>query len=87
MANVFQKYPDTTLSVEGHTDSIGTAAYNQSLSRRRARSVASYLEDIGVRSSRIETVGYGESQPVASNNTAEGRQLNRRVEIHVRANG
>lgn len=87
MADVFQKYPDTTLSVQGHTDSIGSAAYNQRLSERRAGSVARYLEDIGVRSSRMETVGYGESQPRATNNTAAGRQLNRRVEIHVRANG
>src|SRR5213593_2912070 len=53
MAEVFQKYPDTTLSVQGHTDSIGSAAYNQRLSERRAGSVANYLEDIGVRSSRI----------------------------------
>jgi outer membrane protein OmpA-like peptidoglycan-associated protein len=86
MADVFQKYPNTTLSVQGYTDSIGSAAYNKGLSNRRANSVAGYLEDIGVRSSRIETVGYGESEPRASNNTAQGRQLNRRVEIHVRAN-
>jgi outer membrane protein OmpA-like peptidoglycan-associated protein len=87
MAEVFQKYPDTTLSVQGHTDSIGSAAYNQRLSERRAAAVAAYLEDIGVRSSRIQTVGYGKSQPRATNSTAAGRQLNRRVEIHVRANG
>lgn len=86
MADVFQKYPDTTISVEGHTDSIGSAAYNQRLSERRADSVARYLENIGVRSSRIDTIGYGESQPRASNSTASGRQLNRRVEIHVKAN-
>jgi outer membrane protein OmpA-like peptidoglycan-associated protein len=86
MAGVFSKYPDTTISVEGHTDSIGSAAYNKTLSRRRAGSVATYLEDLGVRSSRIETIGYGKSQPRATNDTAAGRQLNRRVEIHVRAN-
>lgn len=86
MAGVFEKYPDTTLSVEGHTDSIGSASYNKALSRRRAGSVANYLENLGVRSSRIETVGYGESDPRATNETAAGRQLNRRVEIHVRAN-
>ncbi|HEV8657389.1 MAG TPA: OmpA family protein [Thermoanaerobaculia bacterium] len=86
MADVFQKYPDTTIRVEGHTDSIGTAAYNKRLSNRRASSVANYLEELGVRSSRIDAIGYGESQPRASNSTANGRQLNRRVEIHIRAN-
>src|SRR5256714_237537 len=86
MAGVFAKYPDTTISVEGHTDSIGSAAYNKTLSRRRAGSVSNYLQDLGVRSSRIETIGYGESEPRATNSTAAGRQLNRRVEIHVRAN-
>jgi outer membrane protein OmpA-like peptidoglycan-associated protein len=87
MADVFQKYPNTTLRVEGHTDSIGSAAYNQTLSQRRANSVASYLENIGVNSSRIDAVGYGKSQPRATNSTAAGRQLNRRVEIHVLATG
>src|SRR5712692_9922152 len=86
MANVFQSYPDTTLYVEGHTDSIGSAAYNKRLSLRRADSVANYLEGLGVRGSRINSFGYGKSQPRATNSTAEGRQLNRRVEIHVRAN-
>ncbi|HEY8134197.1 MAG TPA: OmpA family protein [Thermoanaerobaculia bacterium] len=86
MANVFQNYPNTTLYVEGHTDSIGTASYNKRLSLRRADSVANYLEEIGVKGGRINTYGYGESQPRATNSTAAGRQLNRRVEIHVRAN-
>lgn len=86
MADVFQKYPDTTIIVEGHTDSKGTAAYNQRLSNRRANAVENYLQNLGVRSSRIEAVGRGESEPRATNNTASGRQLNRRVEIHVRAN-
>lgn len=86
MAGVFDKYPDTTIRVEGHTDSIGTASYNKRLSNRRAHSVAHYLEDLGVRGSRIREIGYGESQPRASNGTASGRQLNRRVEIHIKAN-
>jgi outer membrane protein OmpA-like peptidoglycan-associated protein len=86
MANVFDKYPSTTISVQGHTDSIGSAAYNQRLSERRAEAVANYLENLGVRSSRLETIGYGKSQPRATNSTAEGRQLNRRVEIKIRAN-
>jgi len=85
MADVFQRYPQTTLKVEGHTDSIGSASYNQRLSERRANSVGGYLENLGVRSSRIDTVGYGESSPRSSNNTASGRQQNRRVEIHIRA--
>ncbi|HEV7486694.1 MAG TPA: OmpA family protein [Thermoanaerobaculia bacterium] len=86
MANVFQQYPNTTLAVEGFTDSTGTAAYNERLSERRAASVANYLENLGVRGSRVDTIGYGESHPRSTNNTASGRQLNRRVEIHVRAN-
>lgn len=86
MADVFDKYPDTTIRVEGHTDSIGSASYNERLSERRAASVERYLEGMGVRSSRIDAIGYGESQPRASNSTARGRQLNRRVEIHIKAN-
>ncbi len=85
MADVFQKYSDTTISVQGYTDSIGTAAYNKGLSVRRASSVASYLEDLGISNSRIRTIGYGESHPAATNSTVHGRQLNRRVELHVRA--
>jgi outer membrane protein OmpA-like peptidoglycan-associated protein len=86
MANVFEKYPNTTIEVAGHTDSIGTAAYNQRLSERRADGVANYLQQLGVRGSRLDAVGYGEAQPRATNGTANGRQLNRRVEIHIRAN-
>jgi outer membrane protein OmpA-like peptidoglycan-associated protein len=85
MANVFEKYPDTTIRVEGYTDSIGSASYNDRLSERRADSVASYLQNLGVNGSRIDSIGYGKSRPRASNNTASGRQLNRRVEIHVKA--
>jgi outer membrane protein OmpA-like peptidoglycan-associated protein len=86
MADVFSKYNDTTIVVAGHADSTGSDAYNQRLSTRRASSVAGYLEDLGVRSSRIDAVGYGESRPKASNATASGRQQNRRVEIYIRAN-
>jgi len=86
MAKVFDNYPNTTLYVEGHTDSIGTASYNKRLSLRRADSVANYLEEIGVKGGRINTYGYGESEPRTTNRTATGRQLNRRVEIHIRAN-
>lgn len=86
MADVFERYNRTTISVEGHTDSVGSDAYNRSLSQRRANSVASYLERLGVDSYRVDTVAWGESQPAASNATAHGRQLNRRVEIKIRAN-
>jgi len=86
MANVFDQYPNTTIAVEGFTDSTGPASYNERLSERRASSVANYLESLGVRGSRLDTIGYGETHPRASNSTASGRQLNRRVEIHIRAN-
>lgn len=86
MADVFERYADTTIEVEGHTDSVGSAAYNQRLSARRAASVATYLRNLGVDSYRIDTIARGESDPRASNSTASGRQLNRRVEINVRAN-
>ena len=86
MAKVFENYPNTTLYVEGHTDSIGSASYNKRLSNRRSEAVTIYLEDVGVKGARINTYGYGESQPRATNSTAAGRQLNRRVEIHIRAN-
>jgi len=86
MAGVFNKYPDTQIVVAGYTDSIGSSSYNQRLSERRADSVVRYLENVGVGSSRLEPIGYGKSHPRASNSTAEGRQLNRRVEIRIRAN-
>ena len=86
MADVFSKYGDTTIVVAGHADSTGSEAYNQRLSTRRASSVAGYLEDLGVRGSRIDAVGYGETRPKASNSSASGRQQNRRVEIYIRAN-
>lgn len=86
MASVFNRYDDTTIVVQGHTDSTGSAAYNQRLSERRANSVTGYLETLGVRGSRIDAIGYGESRPKATNSSASGRQQNRRVEIYVRAN-
>jgi outer membrane protein OmpA-like peptidoglycan-associated protein len=86
MADVFNKYNDTTIVVAGHTDSVGSTSYNQRLSNRRASTVANYLEDIGVRGSRLDAVGYGESRPKSSNSSASGRQQNRRVELYVRAN-
>jgi outer membrane protein OmpA-like peptidoglycan-associated protein len=74
----------TELNIGGHTDSIGTDAYNQKLSERRANAVSNYLIDSGVPASSIKSVvGYGESQPVADNKTKEGRAENRRVEIKI----
>jgi outer membrane protein OmpA-like peptidoglycan-associated protein len=85
LADNFRQYPDEVFDIEGHTDSTGTSEYNMGLSQRRADSVRGYLVDQGVPASRINAVGYGETHPKASNNTPEGRQLNRRVEIHIRA--
>jgi outer membrane protein OmpA-like peptidoglycan-associated protein len=85
LANNFRQYPDEIITVEGHTDNVGSPDYNQGLSERRAHSVRIYLIDEGVPSSHIEARGYGESRPKATNSTPEGRQLNRRVEIHIRA--
>ncbi len=86
MADVFDRYGDTTISVEGHTDSVGSDGYNYGLSERRASAVASYLSSLGVSYSRLDTVALGETQPRASNSSADGRQLNRRVELKIRAN-
>ena len=85
LAANFQRYPDETISVEGHTDDVGDDAYNQRLSEQRAYSVKDFLVGEGVPSTRITSIGYGESRPKATNSTPEGRQLNRRVEIHIRA--
>lgn len=86
LANILNKYDDTNIVVEGHTDSTGSEYNNQVLSERRAESVASLLRAYNVSASRISTVGYGETRPVASNETAAGRQLNRRVEVLIYAN-
>lgn len=72
-----------TIKVEGHTDSVGSDAYNQGLSERRAASVVSYLVAHGVQQSKISSEGFGESRPVADNATDEGRAQNRRVELHI----
>ena len=86
MAATLQKYPDTNVVVEGHTDNSGSDAINQPLSERRAQAVANYTTSQGVDASRITTKGYGASQPVADNTTAEGKQANRRVEVAIFAN-
>ena len=81
--STLKEYKQITLSVEGHTDSIGTEQYNQKLSLRRAKSVADYLAKGGIDAKRMTEKGLGESQPVASNDTAEGRAQNRRVELKI----
>jgi outer membrane protein OmpA-like peptidoglycan-associated protein len=85
MADVFSRYPETMIELAGHTDSVGTVAYNQRLSEQRSRTVGNYLTMQGVSSSRINAIGYGAEYPRATNETAEGRQLNRRVEIRIQA--
>lgn len=83
IANVMVEYPQTLIRVEGHTDSIGSEDYNYDLSERRAGNVRNLLVQRGVDIFRVEVIGYGESMPVANNQTEAGRQMNRRVEIKV----
>ncbi|MDQ3070564.1 MAG: OmpA family protein, partial [Acidobacteriota bacterium] len=81
-----EKYPGTNVVLVGHTDGDGADAYNQDLSQRRARAAADFLAAQGVPRARIEASGRGESEPVAGNDTAQGKQQNRRVEIAIFAN-
>ncbi|AYO80420.1 MULTISPECIES: OmpA family protein [Sphingobium] len=83
VSSILSQYPKTYIDVYGHTDSDGSDAYNQTLSERRAQSVAGYLTSHGVQSARIATRGFGETQPIASNATEEGKAANRRVEIKI----
>jgi len=86
LADFMKQYPSTSTTVEGHTDSVGPDAYNQKLSERRANAVKQVLTNqYGVESSRVQSVGYGESRPVADNATDAGRAVNRRVEAQVEA--
>lgn len=85
IASVLKEYPDSNITVSGHTDSTGNDAINNPLSVNRANSVANYLKQEGIASSRITAVGYGSKQPVASNSTSDGRAQNRRVEIKITA--
>ena len=83
VALVLEEYNKTLVVVSGHTDSQGSTQYNQLLSENRANSVANYLLGQKIMNERIEKVGFGEGQPIANNKTAEGRDLNRRVEISL----
>jgi outer membrane protein OmpA-like peptidoglycan-associated protein len=78
---VLNEYKSTMIEVAGHTDSTGSDSYNQKLSQRRATAVSNVLVNDGVQELRIDTVGYGETRPIANNNTPAGRQQNRRVEL------
>jgi len=75
--------PNIKIEISGHTDNIGSAAYNQKLSESRAKAVVDYLIEHGIDRSRLSYMGYGFEKPIAPNDTEEGRQLNRRVEFKI----
>ena len=83
LAGTLQRYPQSYIDVVGHTDSTGSDQYNQRLSEQRAQSVANFLRSRGIEPARIAAYGMGETQPIATNATAEGRQANRRVEVRI----
>jgi outer membrane protein OmpA-like peptidoglycan-associated protein len=86
LTRILQKYDDTSILVEGHTDSTGPEDYNMELSLRRSSTVATFLAAQGVERGRLSAVGYGELQPITTNETTDGRQQNRRVEVAIWAN-
>ena len=81
VASTLIEFPSTAVEIIGHADSQGPEASNQTLSERRAQSVQAYLSNQGVRPVRLASIGFGETRPIATNETAEGRARNRRVEI------
>jgi outer membrane protein OmpA-like peptidoglycan-associated protein len=83
IGDILAKYPEDRIRIEGHTDSRGTASYNEELSLRRAEAVARVLNSRGVAPGQVLVLGMGEEQPVASNDTSEGRSANRRVQLHI----
>ena len=85
LARILNRYNDTNIVIEGHTDNIGSESTNQLLSERRAESVATLLKAYGVSGGRVSPVGYGETRPVSTNETETGRRLNRRVEVLIYA--
>lgn len=86
LVKIFNQYPETNILVEGHTDNVGTSAYNLSLSQRRADAVGDFLKANGIKSQRLTIKWYGETQPKADNSSDAGRATNRRVEFAVTAN-
>ena len=86
VADFMKKYPNTTAVIEGHTDNVDTAEFNKKLSDERANSVRQYLiNNFGIKASRLSSVGYGLTKPIASNSTEEGLQKNRRVQAVIKA--
>ncbi|MBU4268398.1 MAG: OmpA family protein [Acidobacteria bacterium] len=86
LAKILNKYPDTNILIEGHTDDSGSEDHNMTLAKERAQSVSFYLATMNVQSARFSVTGYGEAQPIVTNDTVAGRQKNRRVDIAVIAN-
>jgi outer membrane protein OmpA-like peptidoglycan-associated protein len=86
LAAILNKYPDTEIVLEGHTDATGSEEHNLELSRLRAQAVSNFLSSLNVSPTRFSIMGYGEGQPIANNETESGRATNRRVEIGVMAN-
>ncbi|MES1217144.1 MAG: OmpA family protein [Bacteroidota bacterium] len=86
LVTILNKYPDTNIEIQGHTDNAGTVEYNQGLSEKRASSVSAYIRGKGIMSSRISMQGFGETAPKYSNETEDGRALNRRVDFLITAN-
>lgn len=85
LANSLLKYPNSSLTIVGHADSVGSDSYNQALSERRARAASAYLQSRGVAAGRLTAVGRGETEPLFSNASEEGRRRNRRVEVAIYA--
>ena len=85
LAKSLENYPNSDVLIVGHTDSVGTDAYNQDLSQRRSQAASAYLQSLGVPASRLQTQGRGEAEPIESNDTDAGRARNRRVEIAIYA--
>lgn len=83
LADILNRYPDTDLTIEGHTDSTGSDSYNQTLSEKRASSVVDFLKLQGVEGERLTAVGYGKDRPIADNSTVDGRTENRRVSFII----
>jgi len=86
LITILNKYPDTDLEIQGHTDNTGTEDYNKGLSDRRARAVANYLTNHNITSKRVKTAGFGEAAPKYTNDTESGRSQNRRVDFLITAN-
>ncbi|MCO4292985.1 OmpA family protein [Solitalea sp. MAHUQ-68] len=86
LSEIINKYPDTYVQIQGHTDNTGKDDYNMTLSQKRAEAVMNYAVSIGVQANRLMSQGMGETTPIADNNTVDGRTQNRRVEFYIVAN-